>query len=156
MFCFILMSFPWSYCFRQISFPVARERHINKISCPPGPFIASPRFTPGRFRALPAPGAGSGGGFTSSFEGVFRKIRSSQTTGDEPLQAGNSCFHLMFCSRLHVSGRLRAMVVVPSPFGPLHAGQLAAMAPDDPPPIAIESARQNPWRRPTMEAGAAE
>jgi hypothetical protein len=56
------------------------------------------------------------------------KIRSPHTTGDDPLHAGISCFHLIFCSRLHVTGRFFAVVVVPSPFGPRHDGQFAADA----------------------------
>src|SRR5258707_11103382 len=41
----------------------------------------------------------------------------------------------MFCVALHVSGRFFAVVVVPSPFGPRQAGQLAARAPGRAPHI---------------------
>ena len=59
------------------------------------------------------------------------KIRSPQTTGDEPLHDGSSCFHLMFSVGLHVPGRFLASVVVPSPLGPRQPGQWAAAAATD-------------------------
>src|SRR5438876_133920 len=79
IFCFCLISFPWSYCRRHISFPVARERQSNRISWPPGPF--APRFGLGRFFPPTGGPLGSGAGFTSSFDGEFRKIRSPHTVG---------------------------------------------------------------------------
>src|SRR5690349_12583219 len=102
----------------------------SRMSCPPGPFIARPRLTPGGcLRALgPAVAVGSetGAGFDSSSEGVFRKILSPHTVGVDPLQAGIFVFHLMFFSLLHVSGKFFASGAVPSPFGPRQFGQLAA------------------------------
>ena len=51
------------------------------------------------------------------------KILSPQTTGDDPLHAGNGRFHLMFFSGPQVSGRFTAVAVVPSPLGPRQPGQ---------------------------------
>src|SRR5690349_7751496 len=99
-----------------------------------------PRLAPGCFRAFgPAVAAGAAGSaaLVSSSDGVFRKIRSPQTVGVEPLQAGIFTFHLMFCSVDHVSGRFFAAGAVPSPLGPRQLGQLDATAG----PVANNSAR---------------
>src|SRR5688572_8703332 len=117
--CLVRNSFPRSKVLRQSSSPVWRERQSSRRSCPPGPDVAEPRLISRRNRS-------SIDSSPPSREGVLRKILSPQTTGDEPLQAGISRFHLMFCVALHVSGRFRAVVVVPSPWGPRQLGQWLA------------------------------
>src|SRR4051812_40418020 len=79
MFCFILISLPRSYCFRQSSCPVARERQSNNISWPPGPF--APGRGAGRFLPAFVGAAGSGTADASSLDGELRKILSPHTIG---------------------------------------------------------------------------
>src|SRR6185436_17524481 len=62
-------------------------------------------------------------GTASPSMAVVRKIRLSQTMGDESPRPGIAVFHLMFLSALHSAGRL-VSEDTPLPSGPRHADQL--------------------------------
>ena len=64
---------------------------------------------------------------SSSSTATFRKIRSPQTMGVDPDQAGSGSFQAMFRSASHSIGR-SVSVLTPSPVGPRHAGQCSASA----------------------------
>src|ERR1039457_1277370 len=58
---------------------------------------------------------------------TFRKIRSPQMMGVEPLQAGIGSFHAMFSVVDHFTGRFFSPLI-PLSWGPRHCGQFSASA----------------------------
>ena len=66
----------------------------------------------------------------SSSTATLRKIRSPQTIGVDPDQAGIASFQAMFRSVSHSTGRF-VSVLTPSPVGPRQAGQFSARATPD-------------------------
>src|SRR5215510_15772616 len=56
---------------------------------------------------------------------TFRKIRSRQIIGVEPLQPGIATFQAMFSSVVHLTGRFFS-ALTPLSAGPRHCGQLSA------------------------------
>ena len=63
----------------------------------------------------------------SSSTATLRKMRSRQTMGVDPDQAGIGSFQAMFRSVSHSTGR-SVSVLTPSPVGPRQAGQFSASA----------------------------
>ena len=57
---------------------------------------------------------------------TFRKTRSSQMIGVDPLNAGSGSFHATFSVALQVVGR-PVSVLTPSSDGPRHCGQVSAV-----------------------------
>src|SRR5215475_12611351 len=58
---------------------------------------------------------------------TFRKMRSRQMIGVEPLQPGMAVFQAMFSSVVHLTGRFFSLLT-PLSDGPRHCGQLSALA----------------------------
>src|SRR5215216_3311394 len=56
---------------------------------------------------------------------TFRKMRSRQMMGVEPLQPGMGTFHETFSSLVHLTGRFFSLLT-PLRLGPRHCGQLSA------------------------------
>src|SRR5688500_7325479 len=67
---------------------------------------------------------------------TFRKMRSSQMMGVDPLKAGRGSFHATFSVALQVVGR-PVSLLTPLSEGPRHCGQLSARR--DTPATAIRS-----------------
>src|ERR1044072_9341191 len=63
----------------------------------------------------------------ASVSATFRKIRSRQMMGVEPLQAGIASFHATFSSVVHFEGRFLSLLTTFSA-GPRHCGQFSARA----------------------------
>src|ERR1051325_8715992 len=58
---------------------------------------------------------------------TFRKMRSRQTMGVEPLQPGIEVFQTTFSSVVHLTGRFFSLLT-PLRLGPRHCGQFCACA----------------------------